>query len=99
MKIYRVYHYDENGFTGKVTFMAAKPKKKSKRPTDKQRLDWLVTSGACVAHSRDGDCCWLHWAFGDPSDFESETCFQQGTYDSPREAIDAAMSGKDKPFL
>lgn len=61
---------------------------------DKKRLDWLITQPARIAHSNDGDCCWLHWSY-DPVDEERRPYNQLMTYATPREAIDAAMSGAD----
>ncbi len=63
--------------------------------TDKMRLDWLTKSGAHVAFSKDGDDCWLHWAY-DPNDEEGGSVNQKGTYLSPRAAIDAAMKSEKR---
>ena len=65
--------------------------------TDTERLDWLTSSGAMVAFSKDGDDCWLHWPY-DPDDEEGESFNQAGCFASVREAIDAAIlfSGKCK---
>lgn len=49
--------------------------------TDKQRLDWLLTSGNGVYDSEDG---WV-WAMC------GETGYQSPTVDNPRAAIDAAI--------
>lgn len=62
---------------------------------DAQRLDWLNSSNAMMAHSRDGEVCWLVWPYGTEWDSEFGFVRQKNRYNSTREAIDAAMSGKD----
>lgn len=58
--------------------------------TDTERLEWLATRDCMVAHSRDGDSCWLVWPHGrEYEDNEMER--QEGSYGSIREAIDAEM--------
>lgn len=64
--------------------------KKLKR-TDKQRLDWLTQRCAYVAHSRDGEYCWIVYVYG--IDEEGEESRSQ-LYDSVREAIDREMDEK-----
>ena len=63
--------------------------------TDTERMDWFVQSGACMAFSQDGDYCWLHWPY-DPHDEEGPSFNQDGTFDSPRQAIDAQMAKEAK---
>jgi hypothetical protein len=55
------------------------------RHTDTERLDYLIKICAQVVFTRQGDRCWLHW----PGYFNQEGCF-----DSPRAAIDAAIDAK-----
>jgi len=55
---------------------------------DHQRLEWLTHSDALLAYSQDGDDCWLHWPY------EEGGVNQVGTFDSPREAIDAALAAR-----
>lgn len=61
----------------------------SRTRSDTERLDWLTTHDAYIAHARDGDCCWLAWPAGRDGDSDHEN--QKGNYSSPRDAIDAAM--------
>lgn len=75
---------------------STKPVKKGDLPTprtDTERLDWLTRSTAYVAHSLDGDCCWLIWPYG-KDETEGEMKRQAGAFGSTREAIDAAMEAK-----
>lgn len=58
--------------------------------SDTMRLEWLARSGAHIAYSKDGDCCWLHWAY-DGSDDVRKSKNQLGIFDSFREAIDTEM--------
>lgn len=58
-----------------------KSKYSSETRTDTERLDWLVATGAYMLKDQAG-AYWLAWP-----DEES----QEGTYDTPRAAIDAAM--------
>ena len=63
-----------------------------KARTDTERLDWMAQRGAYVAHSHDGEVCWV--MVEDP-DEDSGRQFVRGTkraYDSTREAIDAAIA-------
>lgn len=79
---------------GLVCWICVEREPKKER-TDTERLEWLVCSGAHVAHSRDGDTCWLHWAYN-PDDEEGEAVNQKGAFNTPREAIDAAMDEAGK---
>ena len=72
-------------------------KKKSAKPVypsvaellvNTQRLEWLIANSAYVAHSRDGDVCWVMMRHDEESDFE---VIPQTVRFSADEAIDAAM--------
>lgn len=67
----------------------------SSAPTDSERLDWLISRGAYVSHSRDGDVCNV-WFSHDPDDDSGGPVpvegYPQKCYIDAREAIDAAMS-------
>lgn len=54
---------------------------------DKERLDWLIANSAYVAHSRDGEVCWLMMRPDEESDFET---VPGTTRITARESIDAA---------
>jgi len=67
-------------------------KKRVPEGKDSARLDWLVQSGAHMAFSKDGDNCWLHWAYGPEDDEEdNDPKNQKPIHDSPRDTIDAEM--------
>jgi len=59
------------------------------KPTDTERLDWMIERGAKVVRSKDGDCCWVAYLI------DYENTYIGDTFDMPRQAIDAAMIGKD----
>ena len=57
---------------------------------DTERLDWLTASRAGIFSSVavDGVAYWLFWNHQNGRE-------QRAYYDTPREAIDAAMNGSD----
>lgn len=62
---------------------------------ERERLDWLLSSGAHLAYSLDGEFCWLHRAY-DPDGEETGTVAKNlnGVFSDPRAAIDAARERK-----
>lgn len=65
---------------------------------DKERLDWLVSHGAFISHSRDGEVCNV-WFSHDPDDDGGGAVpvegYPQKCYYYPRAAIDAARKQGD----
>ncbi|WP_287497439.1 hypothetical protein [Pandoraea sp. CB10b_02] len=64
-----------------------------KSRTDTERLDWMAQRGAYVAHSHDGERCWV--MIEDPDEDSGRQFVRAATkrsYDSTREAIDAAIA-------
>lgn len=68
------------------------PQEISALRADRERLDWLSTSDAMIAHSKDGDDCWLHWPYLDDADGKA-SCNGK-PFSSARQAIDAARSAQ-----
>lgn len=56
-----------------------------------ERLEWLVFFSAYVAHSRDGDMCWVMMRPDRESDFET---VPGSVCPAPEQAIDAAREWK-----
>lgn len=58
-----------------------------------KRLNWLVSNSAYVAHSRDGESCWVMMRPDEETDFQtvSKVCH------TAEEAIDSAMTGAAQP--
>ncbi|MEK9811256.1 MAG: hypothetical protein VW362_12460 [Candidatus Nanopelagicales bacterium] len=66
-------------------------------PTDTEMLDWMASHGAYVTRSRDGDNYNVSFRY-DPDDDGGDSVpvegYPQKCYDTPREAIAAAMRFK-----
>jgi hypothetical protein len=62
--------------------------------TDTELLNWMISHGAYLSYSRDGECCNV-WFRHDPNDETNDSVpvegFPQKRYNDPREAIAAAM--------
>ena len=60
--------------------------------SDTERLDFMIAYSARIAHARDGDCCnvWIESDECGEHDRPAEG-YPQKSYDTAREAIDAAM--------
>ncbi len=61
---------------------------------DRERLEWWFQNPWHIAYSKDGDDCWLHWAY----DYRDEECgpWNGPKGDSPRACIDAAREREVK---
>lgn len=65
-----------------------------RKPSESQRLNWMISRSAYVSHSRDGEVCNV-WYAHDPDDDGGGAVpvegYPQKCYHDAREAIDAAM--------
>ena len=53
---------------------------------DTQLLDWMIFSGACVCHDKDGGFCWVEYS-------DKDGWYKTDNYDNARDAIANAKMG------